>query len=321
MKESVFNPDPLTASMIHHPHAQLAADRALRTPGASVPPAVLMAQITDIHLGFDPDNPGEFNRQRLDQTLAVICAMNPQPDLILATGDLVDRGDVASYRRLREALDGCAIPVLLCLGNHDVRDSFAEVFPECDSVDGYYQYERAAGSLRLLILDTLEEGRHGGAFCETRAAWLTARLAERTADPVVIVMHHPPVEVGIEWMNTHPEEPWVQRFSAAIAGQSQVKAVICGHVHRAISVGWHGTTISICPSTAPQVALNLSPIDPDRPDDRPMIIADPPAYALHRWNGDIMVTHFDTAEEHPVLAEYDDRMQPLVRSLLTERPA
>ena len=28
---------------------------------------MLIAQITDIHLGFDPDNPAEFNRKRLDQ--------------------------------------------------------------------------------------------------------------------------------------------------------------------------------------------------------------------------------------------------------------
>lgn len=321
MKESVFNPDPLTASMIHGPHAQFVADRPTRKAGGGKPAATLIAQITDIHLGFDPDNPGEFNRQRLDQTLTALCTMNPLPDLILATGDLVDRGDVDSYRRLREALDACAIPVLPCLGNHDVRDSFAEIFPEIDSSDGFYQYEQDIGSLRLIVLDTLEEGRHGGAFCETRAAWLDARLAERTDDPVMIVMHHPPVEVGIEWMNTHPEEPWVQRFSAAIAGKPQIKAVICGHLHRAITVGWRGTTVAVCPSTAPQVALDLSPIDADTPDERPMIIADPPAYAIHRWNGDTIVTHYDTAEEHPVLAEYDDRMQPLVRSLLTERPS
>ena len=28
---------------------------------------MLLAQVTDIHLGFDPDNPSEFNRKRLDQ--------------------------------------------------------------------------------------------------------------------------------------------------------------------------------------------------------------------------------------------------------------
>jgi len=30
---------------------------------------VLIAQVTDIHLGFEKDNPDEFNRKRLDQVL------------------------------------------------------------------------------------------------------------------------------------------------------------------------------------------------------------------------------------------------------------
>jgi hypothetical protein len=30
---------------------------------------MLVAQITDIHLGFEPDTPGEFNRQRLDDVI------------------------------------------------------------------------------------------------------------------------------------------------------------------------------------------------------------------------------------------------------------
>ncbi len=54
--------------------------------------------------------------------------------------------------------------------------------------------------------------------------------------------------------------------------------------------------------------------------DRPMIIADPPAFALHRWNGRELVTHFDNADEHVMLAKYDENMQPLVRSQLAERP-
>ena len=43
---------------------------------------MLIAQITDIHLGFEPDNPAEFNRKRLDQTLRTLVAMNPRPDLL-----------------------------------------------------------------------------------------------------------------------------------------------------------------------------------------------------------------------------------------------
>jgi 3',5'-cyclic-AMP phosphodiesterase len=281
---------------------------------------MLIAQVTDIHLGFEPDNPTEFNRKRLDQVIRQLIEMKPQPDMLLATGDLVDRGDSDSYRRLRNALDECPFPVWLCLGNHDLRENFSAWYPDIPVADGFVQYEVETGPLRLLFLDTLEEGRHGGAFCEVRAAWLKARLAEKPDRQTVIVMHHPPVEVGLDWMNTHPDEPWVARFADAIAGHGQVSGIICGHLHRPITVGWRGTTISICASTAPQVALDLAAIDPEKPDGRPMIIADPPAYALHRWNGRELVTHFDNADDHVVLARYDEKMQGLVRSLIGERP-
>ncbi len=281
---------------------------------------MLIAQVTDIHLGFEPDNPAEFNRKRLDQVLRQLSAMKPRPDMLLATGDLVDRGDSESYRRLRNAFDGCPFPVFYCLGNHDVRENFVQWFPETPTADGFVQYEHETPDLRSLFLDTLEEGRHGGAFCETRANWLKARLAEKPDTKTLIIMHHPPVEVGVEWMNTHPGEPWVQRVAEAMDGHGQIVGIICGHLHRSITVGWRGKTIAICSSTAPQVALDLSSIDPEQPDGRPMIIADPPAFALHRWNGQELVSHFDNADEHVVLARFDAKMQDLVRSLLSERP-
>jgi len=280
---------------------------------------LLIAQVTDIHLGFDPGNPDEFNRRRLNATLAALTRMTPQPDLLLATGDLVDRGDAESYETVREAFANLPFPVLYCMGNHDDRINFASVFP--DHADGgFVQYVHDAGGLRLIVVDTLEDGRHGGGFCAERKAWLAARLDEAPDAPTLIVMHHPPVESGIEWMNTHPREEWVANFAAAIAGHTQVRGIVSGHLHRSVVAPWEGTVVSICASTAPQVALELAPIDPDTPDQRPMIIADPPAYALHRWNGQQLVTLFETAEDHVVLARFDERMQPLVRSLMAERP-
>ncbi|MET0365203.1 MAG: phosphodiesterase [Sphingobium sp.] len=282
---------------------------------------MLIGQITDIHLGFDPDNPAEFNRTRLDRIVEHFISGVNRPDLILATGDLVDKGDVASYRRLREALARLPCPVLYAVGNHDVRDAFREVFPEVPTENGFIQYAVEQDGLRLIVLDTLEEGRHGGAFCDARAAWLTARLAEAPDTPTVIVMHHPPVEVGIDWMNTHPDEPWVQLFARTIAGHAQVQALLCGHLHRAISAPWNGVTVSICSSSAPQVSLDLRPIDPDRPDNRALIVAEPPAYALHRWTGSGFVSLFGTVGEQETLARYDASLQPMVRSLIAERPA
>ena len=194
---------------------------------------MLIAQVTDIHLGFEPDSPREFNRQRLDRTLAALVALDPLPDLMLATGDLVDRGDVESYARLRDAFAQLTFPVHFAMGNHDVRRNFAQVFPEAPFSGGFLQYEIETGPLRVLVLDTLEEGRHGGAFCERRAAWLKQRLDEAPERRTLIVQHHPPVEVGIPWMNTDPAEPWVHRLADCLSGRENIVGVICGHIHHA----------------------------------------------------------------------------------------
>lgn len=281
---------------------------------------MLIAQVTDIHLGFEPGNPREFNRQRLDRTLAALAAIDPLPDLMLATGDLVDRGDVDSYLRLREAFAALPFPTHYAMGNHDVRRNFAQAFPEVKFASGFLQYVVETDPLRIVVLDTLEEGRHGGAFCERRAAWLRARLDEAPERRTLIVQHHPPVEVGIPWMNTDPAEPWVDRLADCLRGRDNIDGLICGHIHRAIVTRWEGITLATCPSTAPQVALELKPIDPDTADQRPLIVADPPAYALHWWNGRELISHFDTAEDHEVLARFDPGLQPMIQHMLAERP-
>jgi Icc protein len=281
---------------------------------------MLIAQITDIHLGYDRDDPGELNRRRLDAVLDALTGMTPQPDLLLATGDLVeDPSDVASYQRLREALDGLPFPVRFALGNHDSRDAFLSVFPEAETSDGFLQYAIDGGPVRILVLDTLEEGRHGGAFCEGRAAWLRARLEEEPERPTLIALHHPPIESGLSWMTERSDAPWVERLWEVVADADNVVAMIAGHLHRPVTTRWAGTTLAVCPSTAPQVVLDLEPIDPERPDGRAMVVADPPWFGLHLWTGAGLVSHFDTAGGHDVIARYGPELQPLVRMLAAER--
>ncbi|HWW66051.1 MAG TPA: metallophosphoesterase [Sphingomonadaceae bacterium] len=282
---------------------------------------MLIAQITDTHIGYDPTDPVELNRERLAHTLAALSALDRRPDILFATGDLADRGDRESYEVLRKAFAACPFPVWPCLGNHDLRAPFRAVFDQVPVEGGFVHYVLDQGPLRFIVLDTLEEGRHGGAFCAARAAWLRARLAEGRGRPTVIVLHHPPIETGIGWMTAMPDEPWVRRLAATLEGQDQVVGMMSGHIHRPIVSGWHGRPLIVCPSTAPQVALQLAPIDPDRPDGRPMIVADAPAYALHYWNGEGLVTHFDSAEPHRVVARYEAALQPMVRAMFGERAA
>lgn len=281
---------------------------------------MLIAQITDLHIGFDPNDPNEYNRRRLDQVLEKILTGPNKPDLMLVTGDVTERGDPESYRRCKELLAACPFPWHPIPGNHDDRTNFSRAFPDVPTPGGFVQYVLDLGALRVLLIDTLEQGRHGGGFCETRAAWLRARLEEDRDTPTAIAMHHPPMDVGIDWMRTDPREPWVQRFADAIEGAHNLQSILTGHLHLPITALWRGKTVAVCPATAPGVTLDLRPMDADVPDLRPMVVADMPGYALHWWNGSELVTLFGHAEDPVPLAKFDAKMQGLVRHLMDERP-
>jgi len=281
---------------------------------------MLVAQITDIHLGFEPGNPDELNRQRLDTTLHALTLMEPHPDILLATGDIADDGDdMVSYERWKEAISTLPFPVYPAMGNHDSRAPFLAAFPGQPVADGFLQYAIEDFPVRILVLDTLETGRHGGGFCETRAQWLRARLAEQPGRPTLIVLHHPPIETGLSWMTENPDAAWVKRLEAIVEGQVNIVAMVAGHLHRPLVTRWAGTVLAVCPATAPQVALDFEPMHADAPDNRPMIVADRPYFALHYWNGRELISHFDTAGTHDVLARFTAKRIPLIKMLKEER--
>ena len=130
---------------------------------------MLIAQVTDLHLHADPGHP---NRGRLLRVLEHLAALRPLPDLLVLSGDLADDGALESYRQLQEALAAWPQPVRFALGNHDDRTHFRSVFGDSHFTDGFVQGVTDLAGLRIVILDSLEEGRHGGAFCASRAQWL-----------------------------------------------------------------------------------------------------------------------------------------------------
>lgn len=278
---------------------------------------MLIAQVSDTHLGFAPGGASEPNRERLDAVVSALRATRPAPDLVFVTGDLTEHGDVQSYRQLRDAFVPLDCPVHFALGNHDLRSAFAQVWPD-RCTDGFLHYVVDTPTLRCIVLDTLEEGRHGGAFCDRRAAWLDARLVEARDRATLLLLHHPPVPLGIDWIDCGPAESWVERLAGTLEGHDQLIGLVTGHVHRVIASSWRGLPLLVCPSTGAGLALDLTPIDPDAPDGRAMIVDDAPGYALHRWDGERLVSHFAVVPE-PVLVRYTPAMQPMVRSMAVER--
>jgi 3',5'-cyclic AMP phosphodiesterase CpdA len=280
---------------------------------------VLIAQISDVHIGFDRGNPDELNLQRLRAVVARLVSGPNRPDLLLMTGDLTESGDAESYARLAEAVAICPFPVLAMVGNHDEREPLLAAFPQTPSAGGFVHYVVDRPGFRLVVVDTLEPGRHGGAFCDARVAWLRATLAADLQTPTYIAMHHPPFESGITWLDSAGSEPWIARFAAATTGFPQLRGIIAGHLHRTIHTSWNGLSVSVCQSTAPAVALDLTPIDEDRPDGRDLITDELPGFALHRWDGERLITHSESIGHHIALARFDPGLQAMVKGMMAER--
>jgi 3',5'-cyclic AMP phosphodiesterase CpdA len=251
---------------------------------------VLIAQITDLHVRpkgavvhhMAPTAP------YLRRTLEALEALDSRPDLIVATGDLTDRGKPKEYRRLRKLLAHTSIPVLLVPGNHDDRAVLRAAFTDHAYLPprGPLQWSVDVGPLRVIGLDSLRKRHPGGELDAERLAWLAARLAEAPTRPTLLAMHHPPFAIGVGPVDAHGFRG-VEAFAALVAAHPQIARIVCGHVHRTTTVAFAGTAASTAPSTAPQLVL-------DRAGAFYRLRLEAPGFALHRWTGSRIVTEVRT---------------------------
>ena len=251
---------------------------------------VVIAQFSDLHVMAV----GRRNRFGIDaaaglaRCIAHLQALDITPDLLVASGDLVDEGTAEEYARLRELLAQVRVPLCLMPGNHDRRARLRQAFGDHDYLggSGRIHYHRDVRGLRVIALDSVIEGREGGDLDEAQLQWLDGLLREAPAQPALLFMHHPPVATGFSRMDRiSVSADSAQRLGQIIAGHPQVHAVLCGHVHRSVQAAWQGTLVSVCPSTAFQARLRLGPGKFEAALD------EPPAYQLHHWDGAALVTH------------------------------
>ena len=276
---------PAPRSRPRKPAARPARRELLRGSGAT-----LLAQISDLHVTAK----GKKLYGRVDtagflaRAVAHLNALDPRPDFVLITGDLVDRGSIAEYENLRAGLDGLKIGWALMPGNHDERTNLRRVFADqayLPRTGEFLHYVLEDLPLRLIALDTLIPGESGGRLCQTRLDWLADRLEQRPDRPTIIAMHHPPFLSGLAEMDAINCDNSAA-LGALVAQHPQIERIVCGHVHRPMVVRWNGTVVTTAPATAHQVTLDLNE------GSHTSWIMEPPACHLHYWRADSgLVTH------------------------------
>jgi 3',5'-cyclic AMP phosphodiesterase CpdA len=250
---------------------------------------MIVAQISDLHI----TRKGRLLHHMIDtarylrRCIACLNELKPRPDVVFASGDLVDAGKPKEYRRLRKILEDLKIPLYAVPGNHDRSEAFREAFADHRYVasGGFAtQFVIDAYDLRLIGLDTSRPPETGGGLDEGRLDWLDERLGEAPGRPTLIFMHHPPFKTGIRQLDAagfHGAE----RLGAIVERHAQVERIACGHIHRAMQVRWHGTIACTAPSTAHQFVLELR-------ERRPLgFVLEPAGFLLHVWEDGAMVTH------------------------------
>jgi 3',5'-cyclic AMP phosphodiesterase CpdA len=197
---------------------------------------MIIAQISDTHLALDgPDSDRRIRDFAL--TIADLNALDPRPDLIVHTGDIVHNGREDEYAEAAAILAKARAPVFVLPGNKDDRTKLRAAF----AIAGYFvrdhgfiDYAIEDFPVRLIALDTLRHGHSKGDFDVEQARVLLELIDADSAKPVAVFTHHPPFEVTVGPERLHFQtRQGMTRLRDALQQSGRVVAVFSGHVHRA----------------------------------------------------------------------------------------
>lgn len=251
---------------------------------------MLIAQITDTHLVEKNQHylnePMTKIHERFFRVVSFINNLDPQPDLILLTGDATEGGSEGAYLQLKELLEPLRAPLFVIPGNRDRREEMRRAFYDQPymPLSGFIHYAIEQYPLRLIALDTLVEGVPHGMICEQRLTWLEKTLEEEPAKPTLIFMHHPPAKTGTVTCDaincqTPPE------FETLIRSYKNIVGILTGHYHHLCITSFGSKSCLMAPSVAP-VHYVVHPLD----ENITGLELEDPAVTLHQWHGGTVLT-------------------------------
>jgi hypothetical protein len=208
----------------------------------------VFVQITDIHIDTEQDHIAIFE-QAIDEINDIA------PAFVIATGDLVLRGDEVTVSQAREWFDTYAtliqdfeMPIYNVIGNHDVVGIHCEQAAQTEPgyneemYRGYFgptYYSFDWGQYHFLVLDPndLVDGQQVFRIPDSQLEWLRQDLAYRPAEPLLVFFHE-------------PTPSWDNRTEVLNLLKQRQAMMFCGHWHFDILMDSYGipeqATSAIC---------------------------------------------------------------------------
>lgn len=207
-----------------------------------------VVQITDTHL-FAESSKALLGIPTAASFAAVTAAVrqHQQPDLILVTGDISQDDSLASYQRFTAEMARFSCPVICIAGNHDDPQGMAAALAPLP----HWSVRRLLlPGWQLLLLDSQVEGHTYGLLSDGELDFVRAAVAAEPERRSMLLLHHPPLAVGCNWLDQHRLRNGEALLALAV--ELGVSAIVCGHVHQDFKQDYQGVELLATPSTCIQ---------------------------------------------------------------------
>lgn len=153
-------------------------------------------------------------------------------DAIIVSGDISNDGSLASYIFADQIFENLNIPTYWCAGNHDNLHILQTIFkPKFCHIDSKIQI----GTWRLYFVnsiaidDDMPSKNRSKGIVSMEARNKLDEMLYKDSSPSIIILHHPPLEIG-GWQDNkilkHNET-----FREMLCQHKNVILVLSGHVH------------------------------------------------------------------------------------------
>lgn len=216
---------------------------------------IRLLQITDTHL-FEPADGSLLSVKTAESFQAVVSTIAENKvefDAILATGDISQDHSAKSYRRFESGIAPLSKPCFWLPGNHDFKPNMGSVLPSTQIQQ--VNHVLLGEHWQMILLDSQVVGVPHGRLSDQQLEFLDRKLAENASKHTLILLHHHPILVGSTWLDQHNLKD-SEEFWGIVDKHTNVKAVLCGHVHQDMNRKRNDVTVMATPSTCVQFRPN-----------------------------------------------------------------
>jgi len=230
-----------------------------------------IAHISDFHL---PTKPGQklnsaFPDANLIEAVTVLKQQSPKPDLIVLGGDLLEDGQKGNYDAIVDLFKDVQVPLHTVVGNHDDMKAMkkSSLVEKSKSERGYGSFDQ--GKLHFILLDTTRTGKPHGNIDEEQLLWLSEDLWANRDKPVLMFMHHHPIDSAVPWLDKMKLENADAFWKIVPPYSRNILGIFFGHLHIQISTVVRGILVACTPAVCFQYSGNndasKSELSPEQP--------------------------------------------------------